>query len=79
MSLLCESWKVRLLPRLLAGLDVIFDLVACNSLLSYLCKAGLPSQAVELYREMIDKGITPDKYSVVGFGLDDLRECTAKI
>ncbi|CAK9327662.1 unnamed protein product [Citrullus colocynthis] len=66
LNTLCLSKKFSLLPKLVDGFFVEVDLVACNSLLSYLGKAGFPSLALKLYDEMVDKGLMPDKYSVLG-------------
>ncbi|XVF47209.1 hypothetical protein PTKIN_Ptkin03bG0090800 [Pterospermum kingtungense] len=49
-----------------SGLAVELDLVVCNALLNYFCKAGYPMHAVELYDYMLDRDFTPDKYSFVG-------------
>ncbi|XP_023519013.1 putative pentatricopeptide repeat-containing protein At1g16830 [Cucurbita pepo subsp. pepo] len=66
LNTICLSKRVFLLPKLVDGFFADVDLVACNSLLSYLAKAGFPSLALELYDEMLDKGLMPDKYSVLG-------------
>ncbi|KAJ9170198.1 hypothetical protein P3X46_018324 [Hevea brasiliensis] len=66
LSTICFSRRFNLLPKLVRGLVVEADLVVCNSLLNYLCKAGFPNLALELYNDMIDKGFMPDNYSFVG-------------
>lgn len=66
LSNICLSRRFSLLPDLVSGFVIDLDLVACNSLLSYFCKARLPSFAVELYNDMLDRGFMPDKYSFVG-------------
>ncbi|XP_048232369.1 putative pentatricopeptide repeat-containing protein At1g16830 isoform X2 [Ricinus communis] len=66
LSCLCYSRRFNLLPKLISRFVKEADLVACNSLLNYYCKAGYPHLAVELYNNMIDKGIVPDNYSFVG-------------
>ncbi|CAL9204184.1 unnamed protein product [Musa hybrid cultivar] len=63
---LCSSGKLRLLPKLIAGSDVTADLVACNSLINALCKAGFPFQAVEAFVNMVNRGFSPDDYSYAG-------------
>ncbi|KAF8025289.1 hypothetical protein BT93_F2202 [Corymbia citriodora subsp. variegata] len=63
---LCRSREFSLMRELVIGLDIEADLVLFNSLLSYYCKAGKPSLAVDLYDDMINCGFTPDKYSFVG-------------
>ncbi|KAJ7952068.1 Pentatricopeptide repeat [Quillaja saponaria] len=60
------SRRFYLLPKLVHGLVIDADLVLCNSLLSYFCKAGRPSLAVELYNDMVDRGFMPDRYSFTG-------------
>ncbi|XP_044466847.1 putative pentatricopeptide repeat-containing protein At1g16830 [Mangifera indica] len=66
LSTLCLSKRFSLLPKLVNGLVVEADLVVCNALLSYFCEAGLPSLAVELYNDMVGRGLRPDRYSFVG-------------
>ncbi|KAL5758786.1 hypothetical protein ACOSP7_021397 [Xanthoceras sorbifolium] len=68
LSTLCLSRRFAVSPKLVGRLvvEMNFDLVAYNSLLNYLCKAGFPTHAVELYNYMVDQGFTPDKYSFVG-------------
>ncbi|KAK9280577.1 hypothetical protein L1049_014271 [Liquidambar formosana] len=66
LSAICMSQKFSLLPMLVSGRVIQADLVACNSLLSYFCKAGFPSHVVEFYSDMIERGFTPDGYSFVG-------------
>lgn len=60
------SKQFDLLPLLISGIDIQADLVVCNSLLNYFCKAGYPSGAVELYGDMLDRGFVPDMYSYAG-------------
>ncbi|KAL6996097.1 hypothetical protein U1Q18_006236 [Sarracenia purpurea var. burkii] len=66
MSLIRMSRQFDLLPILISGLAIEADLVVCNSLMSYFCRAGYPSGAVELYNDMIDRGFIPDGYSYAG-------------
>ncbi|XP_022888033.1 putative pentatricopeptide repeat-containing protein At1g16830 [Olea europaea var. sylvestris] len=66
MSTVCLSRQYVLLPLLISGLAIEPDLVVCNSLLSYFCKAGYPEGAVDFYNNIIDSGFTPDKYSFAG-------------
>ncbi|KAK3427864.1 hypothetical protein EUGRSUZ_F04004 [Eucalyptus grandis] len=66
LTTLCRLRKFSLMRKIVIGLDIEADLVLYNSLLSYYCKAGKPSLAVDLYDHMIDSGFTPDKYSFVG-------------
>ncbi|KAL3538678.1 hypothetical protein ACH5RR_002044 [Cinchona calisaya] len=66
LSTICSSREFLLLPWLISGLVVEPDLVMCNSLLNYFCKAGHPTGAVEFYNDMIDRGFKPDKYSYAG-------------
>ncbi|XP_050207068.1 putative pentatricopeptide repeat-containing protein At1g16830 [Mercurialis annua] len=66
LSSICYSRKFNLLPKLVSGLDIEADLVVYNSLLNYFCKAGFPHLAVELYNDMICRGIVADNYSFVG-------------
>ncbi|XP_072961962.1 uncharacterized protein [Typha angustifolia] len=66
MSILCSSGNMRLLCKLVPRINASFDLVACNSILNILCKAGFPSHAVGFYFDMVEKGIIPDSYSYVG-------------
>lgn len=75
LSTICSSRRFNLLPKLVRGLVVEADLVVCNSLLNYSCKAGFPNFSVELYNDMIDKGFQPDNYSFVGLirGLCGIR------
>ncbi|KAG6507421.1 putative pentatricopeptide repeat-containing protein At1g16830 [Zingiber officinale] len=63
---LCSGRKLRNLPKLIDGLDVSVDLVACGSLISAFCKAGFPSQAIEVFVKMMDRGFSPDSYSYAG-------------
>ncbi|XP_062205699.1 putative pentatricopeptide repeat-containing protein At1g16830 [Phragmites australis] len=60
-----------LLPGLILGSDISYDLVACNSVMSVLCKSGFPSEAISFYIGMINKCIWPDNYTYVGL-LDSL-------
>uniref|UniRef100_A0ACD5U4A1 Uncharacterized protein n=1 Tax=Avena sativa TaxID=4498 RepID=A0ACD5U4A1_AVESA len=60
------SRNIDLLPRLILGTEISYDLVACNCVLSALCKSGFPSQALQFYIDMIGVGIRPDNYSYVG-------------
>ncbi|XP_028072065.1 putative pentatricopeptide repeat-containing protein At1g16830 [Camellia sinensis] len=66
MSALFMSRQFDLLPILISGLDIQADLVVCNSLLSYFCRAGYPSGADEFYNDMIERGFIPDGYSYSG-------------
>ncbi|KAI7987013.1 putative pentatricopeptide repeat-containing protein [Camellia lanceoleosa] len=66
MSAIFMSRQFDLLPILISGLAIQADLVVCNSLLSYFCRAGYPSGAVEFYNDMIDRGFIPDGYSYSG-------------
>lgn len=66
ISTVCLSRQYVLLPLLISGLAIEPDLVACNCLLSYFCKAGYPEGAVDFYNNIIDRGFTPDKYSFAG-------------
>ncbi|KAJ4959260.1 hypothetical protein NE237_026371 [Protea cynaroides] len=63
LSILCLSKRFALFPQLVRGFLVSADLVVCNSLLCFLCKAGFPSQAVDFYNDMVDRDFTPDRYS----------------
>ncbi|XP_062200445.1 putative pentatricopeptide repeat-containing protein At1g16830 isoform X2 [Phragmites australis] len=65
------SSNINLLPRLIRGSDISYDLVACNSVLSALCNSGFPSEAIRFYIDMIGKCIWPDSYTYVGL-LDSL-------
>ncbi|KAM0859835.1 hypothetical protein ACQ4PT_046956 [Festuca glaucescens] len=67
------SRNIDLLPRLILGTEISYDLVACNSVLSALCKSGFPSEALQFYIDMIGLGIRPDSYSYVGL-VDSLCE-----
>ncbi|TVU31525.1 hypothetical protein EJB05_23212, partial [Eragrostis curvula] len=53
------------LPRILLRSDISSDLVACNSVLSALCKSGFPSQAIQFYIDKFDSRIRPDSYTYV--------------
>ncbi|XP_050133913.1 putative pentatricopeptide repeat-containing protein At1g16830 isoform X4 [Malus sylvestris] len=75
LSTLCLSRRFDMLPKLVRGLDIEADLLLCNSLLCYFCKAKFPSLAVKFYNDMLDNGLTPDKYTFVGL-VDGL--CKAK-
>ena len=66
ISNICLSRRFSLLPKIASGLAIEADMVVCNSLLNYFCKAGHPLHAVELYDYMLDGGFTPDNYSFVG-------------
>ncbi|KAE8691426.1 Detected protein of confused Function [Hibiscus syriacus] len=66
LSNICLFRRFSLLPNIASGLAIEGDLMVCNSLLNYFCKAGYPLHAVELYDYMLDRGLTPDKYSFVG-------------
>lgn len=63
ISIICSSRQFLLLPLLISGFVIQPDLVMCNTLLRYFCKAGNPSDAVEFYNDMLDRGFVPDKYS----------------
>ncbi|KAJ1296086.1 hypothetical protein BS78_01G272000 [Paspalum vaginatum] len=65
------SQNMGLLHRLILRSDISFDLVACNSVLSALCKSGFPSKAIQFYIDRIDTCISPDSYTYVGL-LDSL-------
>ncbi|KAF7845228.1 putative pentatricopeptide repeat-containing protein [Senna tora] len=66
LSTICLSRRFYLLPKLVSGHTIDADLVFCNALLSYFCKAGRPYLAVEFYNYMIYRGFTPDKYTFSG-------------
>ncbi|KAH7867359.1 hypothetical protein Vadar_032466 [Vaccinium darrowii] len=66
MSAVCKSGQFDILPILIDGIAIQTDLVVCNYLLSYFCKAGHPTGAVEFYNDMIDRGFKPDGYSYAG-------------
>ncbi|KAL1174053.1 hypothetical protein V6Z11_A05G453400 [Gossypium hirsutum] len=66
LSNICLSRRFSLLPNIASGLAIEGDLMVCNSLLNYFCKAGYPLHAVQLYDYMLARGLTPDKYSFVG-------------
>jgi pentatricopeptide repeat protein len=53
------------IPSLIRCSDTSYDLVACNSLLSALCKSGFPTDAIQFYFDMIEKNIRPDSYTYV--------------
>ncbi|XP_057425294.1 putative pentatricopeptide repeat-containing protein At1g16830 isoform X2 [Lotus japonicus] len=64
LSMICQSRMFDLLPKpALVFRYIDPDLVFCNALLSYLVKAGHPSDAAEFYDLMIELGFAPDKYS----------------
>ncbi|WOK99044.1 pentatricopeptide repeat-containing protein [Canna indica] len=63
---LCSSGQLSSLPKLIAGLDISLDLVACNSLINAFCKAGLPLQAIEFFIYMVNRDFSPDNYSYAG-------------
>ncbi|PUZ39901.1 hypothetical protein GQ55_9G380800 [Panicum hallii var. hallii] len=65
LSLLSQD--IGLIRRLILRSDISFDyLVACNSVLSALCKSGFPSEAIQFYIDKIDSRIKPDSYTYVG-------------
>ncbi|KAM7481108.1 hypothetical protein LguiB_005691 [Lonicera macranthoides] len=66
VSAVCLSRRFALLPLLVSGYIIQANLIVCNSILNYFCKAGYPSAAVEFYNDMIDRGFIPDMYSYVG-------------
>ncbi|XP_068335723.1 putative pentatricopeptide repeat-containing protein At1g16830 [Pyrus communis] len=66
LSTICLSRRFHLLPKLVRGIVIEADLLLCNSLLCYFCKAGFPSLAVKYYNDMLDRGLIPDKYTFVG-------------
>ncbi|KAK7381424.1 hypothetical protein VNO78_34101 [Psophocarpus tetragonolobus] len=64
---ICRSRMFHLLPKLvLVSRHIDADLVFCNTLLSSLTKADLPSLAIGFYDHMINEGFVPDKYSFAG-------------
>ncbi|GAA0169168.1 chaperone [Lithospermum erythrorhizon] len=63
IDVVCSLRQYALLPVILDGFTVQPDLVVCNSLINYFCKAGHPVGAIEFYEDMIDRGYAPDKYS----------------
>ncbi|XP_020247833.1 putative pentatricopeptide repeat-containing protein At1g16830 [Asparagus officinalis] len=63
LPILCLSGEVSLLPELISGPDSSIDLVAYNSLLGVLCKSGFPYKSLELYNDMVARGLKPDGYS----------------
>lgn len=70
-QVLCFS-DIGILRRLILRPDISFDdLVACNSVLSALCKSGFPSDAIQFYLNKIVSRIKPDSYTYVGL-LDSL-------
>ncbi|KAK4379928.1 hypothetical protein RND71_001790 [Anisodus tanguticus] len=66
ITTLCLSKQFVELPLLITGFEIQPDLVACNSFLSYFCKAGYPAGAVQFYNDMIDRGFVADKYTFAG-------------
>ncbi|XP_051150438.1 putative pentatricopeptide repeat-containing protein At1g16830 [Andrographis paniculata] len=66
VSTICLSRQYELLPLLISGHSIQPDLVVCNCLLSYFCKAGYPTGAVEFYNDMLVRGFLPDKYTFAG-------------
>ncbi|KAF3629272.1 hypothetical protein T459_02857 [Capsicum annuum] len=66
ITTVCLSKQFTELPLLITGFKIQPDLVACNSFLSYFCKAGYPAGAVEFYNDMIDRGFIADKYTFAG-------------
>ncbi|PWZ55267.1 putative pentatricopeptide repeat-containing protein [Zea mays] len=65
------SQNMGLLHSLILSSDISLDLVACNSVLSSLCKSGFPSEAIQFYIDRIDTCTSPDSYTHVGL-LDSL-------
>ncbi|XP_068650530.1 putative pentatricopeptide repeat-containing protein At1g16830 isoform X2 [Aristolochia californica] len=63
VSCLCSSRKFTLLYDLVRQMNVLEDLVICNSLINALCKAGFPLEALTFYKEMISRGFIPDRFS----------------
>ena len=63
MNLLCTYGQIELIPRFIDVLDISVDLVACNSLMHILCKAGFPSNAIDFYDDVVESGFMPDNYS----------------
>ncbi|XP_060217756.1 putative pentatricopeptide repeat-containing protein At1g16830 [Lycium barbarum] len=66
ITTVCLSKQFVELPLLITGFKIQPDLVACNSFLSYFCKAGYPAGAIEFYNDMIDRGFVADKYTFAG-------------
>ncbi|OIT39511.1 PREDICTED: putative pentatricopeptide repeat-containing protein At1g16830 [Nicotiana attenuata] len=66
ITTVCLSKQYVELPLLITGFEIQPDLVACNSFLSYFCKAGYPAGAIEFYNDMIDRGFVADKYTFAG-------------
>ncbi|PHU27500.1 hypothetical protein BC332_05832 [Capsicum chinense] len=66
ITTVCLSKQFTELPLLITGFKIQPDLVACNSFLSYFCKAGYPAGAVEFYSDMIDRGFIADNYTFAG-------------
>ncbi|KAI4387116.1 hypothetical protein MLD38_004971 [Melastoma candidum] len=64
-SAICLSRKFHILPNLVGNHVINADRRVFNSMLTYFCKANLPSLAVRLYGKMM-MGLTPDKFSFVG-------------
>ncbi|KAM7487052.1 hypothetical protein LguiA_003061 [Lonicera macranthoides] len=54
ISAVCLSRQFALLPLLVSRYIIQADLIICNSILNYFCKAGYPSATVEFYNDMID-------------------------
>ncbi|KAJ4745915.1 Pentatricopeptide repeat (PPR) superfamily protein [Rhynchospora pubera] len=63
MSVLCVSGKTKLFDTLISQCDVRFDLRACNSVMSTLCKAGSPYRAIKFFNHMVENGFKPDNYT----------------
>ncbi|PON32599.1 Pentatricopeptide repeat [Parasponia andersonii] len=63
LSPICLSGMFSLARKLISGFVVEADQKLCNSLLSYLCKAGFPCLAIKLYDDMLDRGLRPDEYT----------------
>ncbi|VFQ95057.1 unnamed protein product [Cuscuta campestris] len=66
MSTLCLCKEFTLLPVLISGLEIILDLVVCNSFMSFYCKAGYPRGAVEFCNDMMHRRFLPDNYTSAG-------------
>ncbi|XP_062082545.1 putative pentatricopeptide repeat-containing protein At1g16830 [Humulus lupulus] len=64
LSPLYLSGRFSLVLKLVSGLVVEADQKLCNSLLSYLCKAGFSCLAIKLYDDMLDRGLNPDEYTL---------------
>lgn len=66
LSAICMSRRFSLFPELVGGHLIEADLKVFNSLLNYFCKAGFPLHALNLYDDMLDRGLTPDNYTFAG-------------